>query len=117
MHSNTVADLPIPALPDLARRAHLFEGLCMFSLLSVGQLCDAGCHLFFVNSLTHVVFRGVLILVAIRDPTTKMYVLDLRFPSAPPRIHRSLPAPGSAISAYASAYSMRTKSDLAAWHH
>ena len=117
IQSQTVADLPIASLPKPAQHAHLFDGLRMFSLLSVGQLCDAGCLLSFTDSLALVVFRDVPIMVAARDPTTKMYVLDLRSPTAPPRARDCLPAPGTHISAHASAYSMRTKSDLAAWHH
>ena len=40
-------ELYIPDLPIHARRVHIFPHLASGSLLSIGKLCDAGCHAIF----------------------------------------------------------------------
>lgn len=39
--------LDLPSLPLAARQCHLFPDLASGSLLSIGQLCDHGCHTHF----------------------------------------------------------------------
>ena len=43
MHSTHEAELSLPGLPPEACSAHLFPSLGDLSLVSIGQLCDAGC--------------------------------------------------------------------------
>ena len=42
MYSTHTAELSLPQIPTAARIAHLFPALGNTSLLSIGQLCDAG---------------------------------------------------------------------------
>jgi hypothetical protein len=50
MQSSHTAELDIPGLPPAARRVHIVPALKNHSLLSVGQLCDAGCEAHFTQS-------------------------------------------------------------------
>ena len=43
MISTHVANLDIPALPPEAQHVHIVPALASNSLISIGQLCDAGC--------------------------------------------------------------------------
>jgi hypothetical protein len=41
--SEDTAELNIPYLPSAARLCHVVPQLGQYSLVSIGQLCDAGC--------------------------------------------------------------------------
>jgi len=62
MHSINRAELDLPMLPLSARTTHIFPNLASASLLSVGQLCDAGCTAFFNKTKLYIFFNGKIIL-------------------------------------------------------
>jgi hypothetical protein len=47
--STHIGELALPQLPAAARLCHIFPHLNMWSLLSVGQLCDHGCTALFTK--------------------------------------------------------------------
>ena len=62
--------LPIPQLPRHAREVHIFPALGDTSLISVGQLCDAGCQANFNATTAEVYFQQKLILTGHRNNET-----------------------------------------------
>ena len=64
--------LPIPNLPHDAIIARIFPQLQTASLLSLGQLCDAGCKATLDQDELVVYLRGDIILKGDRNFSTKM---------------------------------------------
>ena len=56
--SKTQATLDIPQLPATAKVARVFEGITSTNLLSMGQLCDAGCTVSIYTSKEVNFFKG-----------------------------------------------------------
>ncbi|GAX09321.1 hypothetical protein FisN_6Lu323 [Fistulifera solaris] len=81
MYSTHDAILALPALPLSARRAHIVPNLHTKPLLSIGQLCDAGCRVEFTAHNIHVHYNGAVILSGLRSPVTKLWTLPLPSPS------------------------------------
>ena len=50
--------LDINHLPAAARLAHVFPILASGSLLSIGQLCDHGCTVFFIKHTLFIFYKG-----------------------------------------------------------
>ena len=71
MESTHEGELPIPTLPQEARRAHQFPALQDTSLCSVGQLCDAGCTATFTAETATVYHKERVILEGTRNPETQ----------------------------------------------
>ena len=71
MHSTHEGELDIPGLPIEARRCHIVPALSGLSLISIGQLCSAGCHVTFTNDLVTVYLNGMTIITGPRSPITK----------------------------------------------
>jgi hypothetical protein len=46
MYSTHTAEINVPHLPRSTRVCHIVPGLRSYSLISIGQLCDAGCAVF-----------------------------------------------------------------------
>ena len=90
MHSTHEADLDWPMLPPAARHVHIVPALGQFSLISMGQLCDAGCHVLFTSSTVQVFMNGTCILAGSRHPTTQLW--HLKQESPPPLCCNMLPA-------------------------
>lgn len=81
------ATLDLPVLPLSARRVHLFRRLASGSLLSLGQLCDAGCTAYFDKTHVYMFYTGKIILQGHRgSDTNKLWKLDNNN-SFPPNIH------------------------------
>jgi hypothetical protein len=59
MYSTHTAELDIPHLPTGARQVHIIPDLASHTLLSIGQLCDAGCDVTF-NANAVIVLPGLL---------------------------------------------------------
>ena len=59
-------------LPPAARIAHVFPDLASNSLLSIGQLCDAGCTTFFTKGAITIEFDGDTVLTGSRSPMTRL---------------------------------------------
>ena len=57
-------------LPSKATMAHLFPGLADTALLSIGQLCDAGCQATFTKSTCIITLHGKTILEGERNHDT-----------------------------------------------
>ncbi|KAI2488787.1 hypothetical protein MHU86_25841 [Fragilaria crotonensis] len=108
MYSTHEAELDIPRLPLAARRVHIVPALQTASLLSMGQLCDAGCIVTFDAKIVTVHLDDELILTGARTPTTGLWHLNLVAPldphdmpvvDAPPSLHNSFAAVHSATPA------------------
>jgi hypothetical protein len=52
MQSTHTCNIDLPGLPQTSHQAHLFPALSNHDLLSVGQLCDHGCHVCFTAALS-----------------------------------------------------------------
>ena len=89
MYSTHEADLDLPSLPPAARRVHIVPSLKTSSLLSMGQLCDAGCVVTFDAMSVTVTLHNKVILNGIRTPATGLWHLSMVQPSLPP----ALPSP------------------------
>ena len=73
MTSTHEGELDIPQLPKKARRAHRVPNLANHSLISIGQLCDAGCTVAFTASDANVSYKGQTVLTAKRTPHTQLW--------------------------------------------
>jgi len=92
LHSTHEANLDLPGLPAAARHGHIVPQLATQPLLSIGQLCDAGCHVAFTSSTVTISHDNAIILEGTRTPTSKLWELDIR----PPMPHQANTALGSA---------------------
>ena len=77
MYSTHEADLDLPSLPLSARRVHIVPALKSVSLLSMGQLCDAGCCVTFDARAVSVHLDNRLLLTGTRDIATGLWHLGL----------------------------------------
>ena len=85
MTSTHEGELHLPSLPLSARHVHIVPALQQFSLISMGQLCDAGCLIAFTASTVTVSFNDDIILTGHRTPATLLWHFDLPvLPSPPP---------------------------------
>ena len=69
--STHTGDLPLPMLPKKARKADIFPALHDTSLVSIGQLCDAGCEARFIRDQAIITKDGEVILLGYRGPHTR----------------------------------------------
>jgi hypothetical protein len=77
MYSTHEADLDLPNLPLAARRVHIVPALKSASLLSMGQLCDAGCTVTFDATSVTVFLDKKQILCGGRNRETGLWHLSL----------------------------------------
>ena len=70
IYSSHVDELDLPNLPLAARIAHVFPDLASNSLLSIGQLCDAGCTAPFTKDTVKIEFDSDTVLMGSRSPMT-----------------------------------------------
>ena len=110
MYSTHEAELDLPTLPLAARRVHIVPALHTASLLSMGQLCDAGCTVTFDATTVQVHRNTALLLAGVRTPATGLWHLSLVAPPSTPcepdLLHQSYSAVHSA-----------TPADLVAFAH
>ena len=52
------------------QRVHVFPSLASGSLLSIGQLCDVGCHAYFHKNIVKVIYKNNIILSGTRTHRT-----------------------------------------------
>jgi len=78
LHSTHEAELDVPGLPMAARHGHIVPQLATQPLLSIGQLCDAGCDVAFTANSITISHDHNVILTGQRTPTTKLWQLDIR---------------------------------------
>lgn len=62
LYSSHTGELDLPYLPVAARRCHVVPSLRDFSLLSVGQFCDANCDVIFSKGKITVSFENTVIM-------------------------------------------------------
>jgi hypothetical protein len=68
-----VGDLDLPTLPPAARIVHIFPELGDDSLLSIGQLCDAGCEAHFSKSTATITYNDQVVLTGARTTTQGLW--------------------------------------------
>ena len=94
-------------MPKSALTAHVFPDLATDSLLSIGQICDAGCTATFTKSDFRVECNGALLLHGERSPETRLWITSI--PST---------APHETATAYANAAKLSaTPAELVAFAH
>ena len=116
MYSTHESDLDLPNLPPSARRVHIVPDLKSLSLLSMGQLCDAGCVVNFDAKTVTVELSNKRIMDGTRTPDTGLWQLNLIDPppaileptSEPPFLHQSFSAVHSATLAELVAFAHAT---------
>ena len=80
MTSTHQAELAIPGLPPQARTAHVLPDLKSGPLLSIGQLCDAGCDVRFDRGTVTVSHGHRTVLTGSRTADTKLWQIPLPEP-------------------------------------
>jgi len=84
MYSTHEADIISTVLPPGARHVHIVPALSTHSLLSIGQLCDAGCEVIFNATTVDISHNGNVIMTGSRTPTTKLWHVSLTPHDSPP---------------------------------
>jgi len=92
IHSTHEADLDCPGLPPAACHGHVVPQLATQPLLSIGQLCDAGCDVAFTATNVTIMHNNNIILAGHRTPVTKLWQLNIQ----PPAKHAANAAMGTA---------------------
>jgi len=77
MYSTPEAKLDIPALPKAARHVHVVPALASQLLLSMGQLCDAGCHVTFDATTAMVTHGKKVVLTGRCTPKTRLWHMNV----------------------------------------
>ena len=75
MRSTHTALLDIQGLPQQAKTTHIFPNLASGSLLSIGQLCDAGCTALFDKKKLYIFNKGKIIMQGTRQKS-KLWTID-----------------------------------------
>ena len=100
-------------LPRDAREAHTYPDLTYSSLLSVGQLCDAGYRVVFDKNKVKVISKtNTVDMVGTRDRTTGLYLT----PMNPKETMQPNTSPNH-VHTSNNVYAMSTKVNLAKYHH
>jgi hypothetical protein len=77
MQSTHEAELDVPGLPMTARRVHSIPDLAVHSLLSIGQLCDAGCEVTFTATDATIRYNNSIALQCHHTPATGLWHLAM----------------------------------------
>ena len=75
--STHTCELQIPGLPKRAREGHIIPGLCKHSLISVVQLCNAGCDVIMTKIGATVKYRGRIILEGSKSTTNGLWFVRI----------------------------------------
>lgn len=73
--------MKLPNIPHQARLIHFFPELKSHSLLSISQLCDAGCQAHFDKNDVRIVYENEVILRGNRDPATTLWIIPVEIES------------------------------------
>ena len=76
--------VPIPGLPESARLARIFPQLTSASLLSITQLCDAGCQAIFDKDTIKIIKDGKTLLTGYRNFVNNLWEITLGSQKTPP---------------------------------
>ena len=81
MHSDTIADIHLPNLPATfptnALQVYVVPALRTKSLMSLGQLCDAGCTVHLTSTTLDVIYNGASILQGTRSSLSRLWHVEL----------------------------------------
>ena len=77
MTSTHSGHINIPGLPPTATESHIVPEMTTHNLLSVGQLCDAGCTATVTKERIEVTHDDQIILTGTRSPDTTLWHLDI----------------------------------------
>ena len=84
MLSTHTAELDMHQLPKQARTVHLFANMNNTYLLSIGQLCDAGCEAHFNDTMCSITYNNKPILIGTRnDSTNRLWKLQMPTKDSP----------------------------------
>ena len=82
--TNVACELNLPQVTTQGRQTHLLPGLTHSSLMSIGQLCNAGFQATFDQTLVNITNHGNTILIGHRDFTTGLWHIPLSIIESPP---------------------------------
>ena len=103
MYLTHVAKLDLPHLPLTTRQVHIVPDLASHTLVSIGQLCDAGCHVSFTATNMIVSYAKQIVLTGLRTPITRLWQFTMPTQAEPtspePIAETPLAAIGSAMPA------------------
>lgn len=77
MYSTHEGYLDIPSLPLAACQVHVVPDLEGHSLLSMGQLCDAGCEIAFTKSTLSISYNDTKILTGIHTASSRLWHVNM----------------------------------------
>ena len=77
LHSSHTCELDIPQLPKEARKGHIIPGMQGHSLVSLVQLCKAGCQVQIDSNGLYIWYRGFVILEGQKCPRTGLWLIPL----------------------------------------
>lgn len=77
LQSSHTCKLDIAGLPEEARIGHIIPGMRGHSLISLTQLCRAGCHIQMTNDSLQVWYNGKEVMCGVKCPRTKLWLLPL----------------------------------------
>ena len=84
MYATHQADLDLPSLPIEARAIKLVPDMSAGTLISVGQLCDAGCTAFFTKTGVSIYHDGQEVLTGSRQGPNHLWNLHIPASPTPP---------------------------------
>ena len=120
MTSNTIADIRLPNLPasfpPSALQIYVVPALQTKSLMSLGQLCDAGCSIKLTSTTLEVMYNDTCILQGTRTELSKLWHVDLSEAPEPPVVRVEPPALRIEHTAYLAAGGA-SPAHLVAFHH
>ncbi|KAI2490112.1 Reverse transcriptase (RNA-dependent DNA polymerase) [Fragilaria crotonensis] len=117
MYSTHEAELDLPSLPLAARRVHIVPALRTASLLSMAQLCDAGCTVTFDAVSVIVRLHDRSILHGVRTLDTGLWHLSLVQPNPDPYVPAPPVAPPPITDCSNAAIQSATPAELVAFAH
>jgi hypothetical protein len=86
MNSTHEAELDMPMLPaGAAKQVHIVPELAAHTLLSIGQLCDAGCDVAFTAEEVTVKYKGNTVLSGHRPCQTRLQHFSMPSSGQAPR--------------------------------
>ena len=77
LKSTHTADLEIEGLPPQAKQGHLIPGMKGHSLVSLVQLCRAGCVVYMDNDKLSVGYQGKVVIRGMKCPRTSLWLVPL----------------------------------------
>ena len=116
--SSHICELDVPGLPRGARTGYIIPALAHASLIGVRTLCKSGCKVIFDDRECKVYFNNKIVLVGTKDPTTDLWVTDLKNPTGRSYEHLDLHATRDTLAhAAQNVYSIKTKQNAVKYMH